>query len=141
MSKFIGIVIILLFTALSGCWVKVSEDGEDISTQEKPKVTPEHIQCFERFKTACINGQWQNAYDELSSAWREKKTLAQFQENMEKVGKEILAGSRIITVVETQQNGEETWTLTTINSQKNRTMFILVQEQEKWKIHGVKNLP
>ncbi len=141
MERLISFVIIVCFITLSGCWVKVSEETEGFSSKEEQQVIPEHLQCFQQFKNACENSQWQLAYSMLSTPWRERKTFEQFQQNMETVGKGHLIGARIVTVVQTYNNGEEIWALTTINPEKNRTMFMLIKEKDGWKVNGVKNLP
>jgi len=143
MQRFIQFFIILpvIIVGLSGCWVKVSQETEGFMPQEEQKVIPTYIQTFETFKSACENGDWGTAYNQLSSRWRASRSLDDFQKNMQEVGKAHLAGARVITVAKTYNNGIEIWSLTVINNEKDRTMFVLVSEGNESKIDGVRNLP
>lgn len=137
MKGVIGLIFLILL--LCSCTVPVDEP-ETIQNQENLK-PPEHIQCFETFKTACQQGQWPLAYQCLSAEWQKAKTASQFQTNMEQVGIQHLDGARIVTLVKTENNGIETWAITTVNKYNDSTMFVLIKENNSWKIHGVRNLP
>ena len=141
-KKFCILICFVCFFLLPGCWVKVSEDNTIIQeTEAKPKVLTPQKEAFINFKTACEQQDWKKAYKMLSNRWQEDRSMENFANNMKQVGNEHLKGSRIDTIVQSFSYGKQIWAITTVNFQKNRTMYVFVEEQGIWKIDGVKNLP
>ncbi|NUM35138.1 MAG: hypothetical protein HUU50_11375 [Candidatus Brocadiae bacterium] len=137
--------ILICFVSLfffSGCWVKVSEDNTIIQeTEAKQKVLTPQKEAFFNFKAACEQQDWKKAYGMLSSRWQQDRSMESFTNNMKQVGHEHLKGARIDTIVQSVFHGKQIWAITTINLQKDRTMYVFVEEKGTWKIDGVKNLP
>ncbi len=129
--------IILVILCVSGCWVKVSDETESVPTQEEKREIPKHLECFERFKNACNEGQWAIAYQELSSRWKQNRTLEQFQANMEKHGLEHMKGAKVVKAIKNVIHGIEMYALIILNYQNFETQLILIQEPDGWKIDGV----